>query len=78
MPKLESQVREHRLCLVKGDASDNLEVFGGYDQNISWPIPEWWDDEQKTRAAPHFLSNEEMKELADFMSRRWRDLANRL
>jgi hypothetical protein len=64
------------LALLQSDATDNLRVFGGYDDSISWPIPEWWDGEQKVEAEKYFLTNADMKELATYMSQRWAQLAD--
>jgi hypothetical protein len=66
------------LCLSKGNRSDNLEVFGGYDQSIPWPMPDWWPDEEKKESAARFLSNVEMKELADYMADRWKQFSRSL
>jgi hypothetical protein len=64
------------LRLSEKDANSS-QVYGGYDQDIHWPFPEWWSEEEKAQA-DYYLTEVEMKGLATYMAERWKALAERL
>jgi len=57
-------------CGVIG-IDDKLEISGGWDQGIEWPLEDW----QRREGSP---TNGDMAELADHMLELWTQFKNRL
>lgn len=49
---------------------DQRPVVYGYDGPIDWPMPGHWTDKDR-REAKHYLTDDEMKELASHMVEAW-------
>lgn len=48
---------------------EDLKLSEGYDGGFAtWPIPEWWEPNEKAEC----LQAEDLKEIADLMIERWK------
>ena len=58
--------RVYAHCCIIGIAPD-LSISYGYDGGITWPIPDWWTEEEKQRE----MTADDARELADYMIAQW-------
>ena len=66
------------IGLSRSHRDNNFEVSEGYDGGISWPLPGWWSDEDKNEFGKHYLTNDEMREVAEYMIAEWTALRDSL
>jgi hypothetical protein len=62
-----SSGRQARATLGIVGINSQLELYEGYDRRIDWPVPEWWKRQHPERT----LTDEDMRELADYMIGLW-------
>lgn len=57
-------------CGIVGINPD-LQLHGGYDQSIDWPVPDFWRTDHPEWITDKTLSADDIRELADFMIGLW-------